>query len=106
VHEGTRYEEDNRVLYRAIANAVGEGRLGAYIDTYRDTADGRGAYLALTLACYDPSLAPARIETAKEYLRHLRWTTGSNLEAYIHHTLGQHAILLDNQHIFDAFVAA
>jgi hypothetical protein len=102
VHEGTRYEEDNRVLYRAIANAVGEGRLGAYIDTYRDAADGRGAFLALTLACYDPSLAPARIETAKEHLRHLRWTTGSNLEAYIHHTLEQHAILLDNQHIFDA----
>jgi hypothetical protein len=101
VHEGTRYEEDNRVLYRAIANSVGEGRLGAYIDTYRDTADGRGAYLALTLACYDPSLAPARIETAKEHLRHLRWVTGSNLETYIHHTLEQHAILLDNQQIFD-----
>jgi hypothetical protein len=28
VHEGTRYEEDNRVLYRAITKAVGEGRLG------------------------------------------------------------------------------
>jgi hypothetical protein len=76
--------------------------LGAYIDSYRDAADGRGAYLALTLACYDPSLAPARIETAKEHLRHLRWVTGSNLETYIHHTLEQHAILLDNQHIFDA----
>jgi hypothetical protein len=101
VHEGTRYEEDNRVLYRAIANAVGEGRLGAYIDTFRDTADSRGAYLALTLMCYDPRVAPARIEAAKEHLHHLRWTTGLNLESYIHHTLEKHAILLDNQHIFD-----
>jgi hypothetical protein len=93
VHEGTQYKEDNRVLYRAIANAVGKGQLGAYI--------GCGAYLALTLACYNPSLAPARIEAAKEHLCHLRWTTGSNLETYIHHTLEQHDTLLDNQHTFD-----
>jgi hypothetical protein len=99
LHTGVRYEEDNRILFRAIATAVSDGILGAFINPYCDTADGRGAYLAIVQACY--GMAPARIKRAKEVLHNLRWVAGGDLETYIHNTLEQHAILIDNQHVFD-----
>jgi hypothetical protein len=101
VHAGMRYDEDNRILFRAIATSVSDGRLGAFIDPYRDAADGRGAYLAIVLACYDPSMAPARIERAKETLRNLKWVAGGDLETYIRNVLEQHSVLIDNQHVWD-----
>jgi hypothetical protein len=74
---------------------VSDGRLGAFIDPYRDTADGRGAYLAIVLACYDPSMAPARIKQAKETLCNLKWVAGRDLETYIRNVLEQHSIFID-----------
>jgi hypothetical protein len=64
LHTGVRYEEDNRIFFRAIALSVADGRLGSFIDPHRDAADGRGAYLALVTACHDPSMAPARVGRA------------------------------------------
>jgi hypothetical protein len=96
MHSGVRFEEDNANLYRAIATAVGEGKLGTFIDAFRETADGRGAYLALTNACYSPSLAVSRAETCKQVLRNLTWGVGTDLEAYIQATLNQHNLIAEN----------
>jgi hypothetical protein len=101
LHTGTRYEEDNRIFFRAIALAVADGRLGSFINPHRDATDGRSAYLALVRACHDPSQAPARVGRAKEALRNLRWAVGTDLETYISNSLIQHAIHVNNQHVFD-----
>jgi hypothetical protein len=96
MHSGVCFEEDNANLYRAIATAVGEGKLGAFIDAFRETADGPGAYLALTNACNSPSLAVSRAEMCKQVLRNLTWGVGTDLEAYIQTTLKQHALIAEN----------
>jgi hypothetical protein len=96
MHSGVCFEEDNSNLYCTIATAVGEGKLGAFIDAFRETADGHGAYLALTNACCSPNLATSHSETCKQVLCNLQWGTGMDLEAYIRTTLQQHALIADN----------
>jgi hypothetical protein len=96
MHSGVCFEEDNSILYCANTTAVGEGKLGAFIDTFHETANGRGAYLALTDACYSPSLATSCAKTCKQVLHNLRWGTGMDLEAYIRTTLEQHALIAGN----------
>jgi hypothetical protein len=96
MHSGVRFEEDNANLYRDIATAVGEGKLGTFINAFRETADGRGAYLALTNACYSSRLAVSRGKTCKQVLRSLTWGVGTDLEAYIQATLNQHNLIAEN----------